>query len=137
MNNTTGLDPSSVLILSTTSIFQLPLQCAPLGQYGKQLPLLGGAHRLPAADLIPAAQAANTKPLRIEFTDIDTRGRRTLLGPGWALVQTAVTVCCAARHTALSASAITRTCVELWGCLAYSSNATGFPYSSRNKNLEI
>src|SRR5215469_8012814 len=79
MNNTTGLEPSSALILSTTSI-ALPRKFASLGQLGEQLPLLGRAHRHPASDLISGAQATDAVTPRVQDTDLDTGGRRPLLG---------------------------------------------------------
>src|SRR5579863_10398895 len=78
MNSTTGLEPSSALILSTTSI-DLPLQkFAPALQLGDHPPLLGGAHGRPAADLIGGPQAAHAIPLLIERADLGARGTGTV-----------------------------------------------------------
>jgi hypothetical protein len=76
MNSTTGLELSSDLIFSTTSIETPYLKRWPLTraavtpratrvQFINQLPLLGGTHRQPAADFRTGAQASGTKPLRV------------------------------------------------------------------------
>src|SRR5256885_17048778 len=66
MNSTTGLEPSSVLIRSTTSICTLPLQFAPLGKLRQQTPLLSPAHGRPASDLLARAQTADAPAPRSE-----------------------------------------------------------------------
>src|SRR2546430_5082242 len=73
MNSTTGLEPSSVLIRSTTSICTLPLQFAPLGKLRQQTPLLSPAHGRPASDLLARAQTADAPAPRIERADVDAR----------------------------------------------------------------
>src|SRR5437867_3702391 len=90
MNSTTGLEESSALILSTTSIFTLPLQFPPLGKLIQQTPLLGRAHVQPTSDLVPGAQAPDTEPAGIEGADVDARRWRTLLGPRRELAQSAL-----------------------------------------------
>src|SRR5579872_1692195 len=69
MNSTTGLDPISDLILSTTSItpasdINLPLREHRCGsactQLGHELPLLRRTHRGPAADFRRRSPAADT-----------------------------------------------------------------------------
>src|SRR5262249_49962506 len=92
MNSTTGLELSSALIFSTTSIVHSwkaigaarvahcprkllrspALTHTPANlQLGNELPLLRGAHGDPAADLGPGAQASSTKALCVQCTDLD------------------------------------------------------------------
>src|SRR5256885_3835549 len=80
MNSTTGLEPSSVLIRSTTSICTLPLQFAPLGKLREQTPLLSRTHGRPASDLLARAQTADAPAPRIERADVDARRWRAFLG---------------------------------------------------------
>src|SRR5262249_27206868 len=91
MNSTTGAEPSSVLILSTTSIRALPHCLASLGELGQQAPLLRRAHRQPAPDLLTGAQASDAVSPLVERADVDARGRRTLRGLHRTRVRTAVT----------------------------------------------
>src|SRR5207237_1283033 len=77
MNSTTGLEPSSVLIRSTTSICTLPLQFAPLGKLRQQTPLLSPAHGRPASDLLARAQTADAPAPRIERASSASRRHRS------------------------------------------------------------
>src|SRR5207237_1283035 len=83
------------------------------GKLRQQTPSLSPAHGRPASDLLARAQTADAPAPRIERADVDARRWRAFLGlRGFQ-------------------------CVELWGCLAYSSNAPGFLSPSINNNLEI
>src|ERR1700739_5143379 len=90
MNSTTGLEESSALILSTTSICTLPLQFPPLPELLEQTPLLRSAHVQPTSDLFPGAEAPDAEPAVIEGADVDARRWGALLGLERELAQSAL-----------------------------------------------
>src|ERR1700747_1710117 len=121
MNSTTGPEPSSALILSTTSIVTTYLCCL------RRSPSSAISRHCSSA--LMASQRPSSAPVRTHPMQYPRSPREQILMQGEGGRSGG-----AARAGA--SVTLESACVELWGCLAYSSNAEFWPQVNRNNNLE-